>query len=76
MTSNNKQQTPVDPEKREKGIAENERAAHEAFDRQQQYDNSDDDESSIRETDDPDEVDREGGDLAGTASGNLDDDDI
>ncbi len=75
MGDHNDQQPPVDPEKREKGIAENERAGHEAFDRQQQYDNSDD-EASIRETDNPDEVDREGGDLAGTASGNLDDDDV
>ncbi len=75
MTNKNKQQPPVDPEKIEKGVAENERAGHEAFDRQQQYDNSDDDKASIRETDDPDEVDREGGDLAGTASGNLEDDD-
>lgn len=75
MTSKNRQQPPVNPEKMEKGIAENERAGHEAFDRQQQYDNSDDDKANIRETDNPDEVDREGGDLAGTASGNLDDDD-
>lgn len=74
MTNNKKQQPPVDPERMKKGIAENERAGHEAFDRQQQYDNSDDD-ASIRETNDPNEVDREGGDLAGTASGNLDDDD-
>ena len=73
MTSKNKQQRPVDPEKLEKGIAENERAAHEAFDRQQQYDDSDDEEG-IRETKDSDKVDREGGDLAGTAAGNLDDD--
>jgi len=72
MTNKKKQQPPVDPEKIEKGIAENERAGHEAFDRQQQYDDSDDDQSSIRETNDPDEVDREGGDLAGTAAGNLD----
>jgi len=75
MANDNKQQLPVDPEKREKGIAENERAAHEAFDRQQQYDDSDDADASIRETDDPEEADHEGGDLAGTAAGNLDDDD-
>ncbi len=77
MTNQKKQHPPVDPEKIEKGIAENERAGREAFDRQQQYNDSDDsndDEASIRETSDPDEVDREGGDLAGTASGNLDDD--
>lgn len=74
MTNGNKQQPPVDPEKREKGIAENDRAGHEAFDRQQQYDDSDDAEASIRETNDPKEADHEGGDLAGTAAGNLDDD--
>lgn len=76
MTNKDKKQPPVDPGKMEKGIAENERAGHKAFDRQQQYDNSDDDEASIRETNDPDEVDREGSDLAGTASGNLEDDDV
>lgn len=64
---------PGDPEKKERGIAENERANHVAFDKQQQYNDSDDDD--IRETDDPDEVDREGGDLAGTAAGGMDDDD-
>jgi len=75
MTSNGQQHPPVNPEKREKGIAENERANHVAFDKQQQYDDSDDD-ANIRETDDSDEVDREGGDLAGTASGGLDDDEV
>ncbi|PPK99330.1 hypothetical protein [Parapedobacter indicus] len=75
MTSNGQQHPPVDPEKREKGIAENERANHVAFDKQQQYDDSDDD-ANVRETDDSDEVDREGGDLAGTASGGLDDDEV
>jgi len=75
MISNGQQQPPVDPEKREKGIAENEHANHIAFDKQQQYNDSDDD-PNIRETDDSDEVDQEGGDLAGTASGGLDDDDV
>lgn len=74
MTNKNKRQPPVDPEKLKKGISENERVGHEAFDRQQQYDDSDDADSSIRETNDPDETDREGGDLAGNAAGNLDDD--
>ncbi len=72
MTSKKKQQPPVDPEKREKGIAENERTNYVAFDKQQHDDPDDDDKASIRETNDPDEVDREGGDLAGTAAGNLD----
>jgi len=75
MTSNGQQHPPVDPEKKEKGIAENERANHTAFDKQQQYDDSDD-EAEIRETDNPDEVDQQGGDLAGTASGGLDDDEV
>lgn len=72
-TMNSQQHPPVDPEKKEKGLAENERANHIAFDKQQQYGDSDDD-ADIRETDNPDDVDREGGDLAGTASGGLDDD--
>lgn len=75
MMSKQKKHIPVDPEEREKGIAENERAGAKAFDKPQQYDDSDDD-SSIRETNDPDEVDREGGDIAGTASGNLDDEEV
>ncbi|MGK6353451.1 hypothetical protein [Parapedobacter sp. DT-150] len=72
MRDNGQRHDPVDPKKKEKGIAENERANHLAFDKRPQHNDSDD--ASIRETDDPNEVDSEGGDLAGTASGNLDDD--
>lgn len=60
MISNNEQQPPVGPKKNKHGITEDERASHEAFDRQQQYDNSDD-EASVRERDETQDEDREDG---------------
>lgn len=75
MNSKQKIDLSIDPEKHEKGIAENERENHIGAEPEWEEDEVAPDDNNVRETFDPNEVDREGGDLAGTASGPLEEDD-
>lgn len=63
-------------EKRERGIAENERANYSEYPPEDEDTKQRQKKSSIRETDDPKETDHGASDLAGTASGNLEPDDL
>ncbi len=71
MLSKQKIDLSIDPEKHEKGIAENEESHHIGQEPEWEDDEIEPDDHDVRETFDPNKVDREGGDLAGTASGPL-----
>lgn len=77
MENQQRKPTPSEQEKREQGIAENERANYSSVpsdsDNGRDKKNRD---SDIRETDDVHETDTGASDLAGTASGNLESDDL
>ncbi|MFC3199942.1 hypothetical protein ACFOET_20145 [Parapedobacter deserti] len=73
---NQEHKKPSDPETRERGIAENERANYSSASADKHKTHDEDEDSDIRETDDVRETDTGGSDLAGTASGNLEPDDL
>lgn len=58
MTSNGEHPRAVDPEDKENGIPDDDRAADSAFDKLQQYGDADDEESTTGNKD-PDEADGE-----------------
>lgn len=69
MNTNDNREKPKTP--RERGVAENERANYTGFPQEESTDQTDkDDKDDIRETNDPEERERQGGDIAGNAAGN------
>ncbi|MBK1442202.1 hypothetical protein JHJ32_19555 [Parapedobacter sp. ISTM3] len=76
MDNNEQKKTPVDQDKQERGIAENERANYSGFPADEENPDKEKDDPSIRETDDVKKTDTGASDLAGTASGNLEPDDL
>ncbi|SEL49229.1 hypothetical protein [Parapedobacter koreensis] len=70
------QKKPVDQDKHGRGIAENERANYSGFLAEEENQDEEKDDPSIRETNDVKKTDTGASDLAGTASGNLEPDDL
>lgn len=66
----------TDEEKRERGIEEHERANYSAYPPDEEKETARRNPSDIRETDDAPKTDTGASDLAGTASGNLEEDDL